>query len=176
VLCTKRRHEKPQLDYTEQDWQTFITVRALEGMFNQLERMFDRGLPASLEEAQRDYWWVYNLRFRNAFTGAPIKEVPFGTNSPGDFIYGSDIRESSSTPTYAFFIGIGRDGRLLDPLDARYHDVIMVTLATADYVRGLENRHLCDLWSESAQDADTDRYYQAYCPTNDKVFLGAPPR
>jgi hypothetical protein len=176
VLCTKRRHDKPKLGYTEQDWQTFIAARALEGMFNQLEGTFDRGLPASLEEAQGDYWWIFNMRFRNAFTGAPIKEVPFGTNSTGDFIYRSDYGKSGPTPTRFLPVGIGKDGRLLDPLDHPYPDMVLMALARANYVRGLEGRSVCELWREKVQDAEKDRYYQAYCPAYDKVFLNAPPR
>jgi len=171
--CYVRRYHAKKMNYTEAEWRTYTATHTLGFIFSRLFYLFESGMPESLEEVRQNYWWLYNTQLRNPFTGALIQEVPFYTNSPGDFIYATGTAGSIIvTPA---FIPIGEKGRKLYPYDLGDIITLFQNLGLdADYVRGLEGRSLCDVAKEMEGQKLWEKEGKKFCI--DKVFLTRAPR
>lgn len=69
--------------------------------------------PASLDEMLH-YYVLQGIPVLNPFTGAPVKEVPEGTDSPGDVVYYRFYYEDGKL-SRVIPMCIGSDGKLLSP-------------------------------------------------------------
>lgn len=170
TFCMVRRFEAK--DYTEPEWSTYVAAEALSIMFTHIYLTFESGMPETLDEARQHYEWLYNLKFRNAFTGGLIKEVPFGIPSPGDFTYATEA--SGAVWVVAEFMGRGQGGRLLYPYDIGDVVTTYQNLNLNDYIRGLEGRSLCDAAREAEGPDLWEKTGKTYCV--DKVFERTAPR
>lgn len=173
--CWIRRYHAVEKRYSEAEWKTFVSTEALSLMFVDIGSHFEMGLPETLEEARQNYWWFYNTLFQNPFTGALMKEVPFESNSSGDFTFAVESRGPHVLP---YFIPRGENGRLMWPMDEGDTYTMLMNLSHNDYVRGLEGRSLCELMREklSPELWEKDGKWSCEKFAEDFIFLSSFPR
>ncbi len=170
--CHVRRYHAVKMNYSENDWRTLMVTDALAFIFSRIFWSFETGLPASLDEMRQNYWWLYNTNLKNPFTSHPVEEVPFGTLSPGNFVYGSDYQKGIAAPE---FIPLGENGKWLYPYDESGGIVTALrNLSSADYIRGLEGRSFCEAAREFMGEEIWEQKGRHYCI--DKQLLSTPPR
>jgi len=172
--CWMRVHKFEAKGYNRTEWMAYVLSDAV-GLANRVYQALGEGMPGSLKEMQERYWWFYNTRFRNPFTGAPVREVSFREPSPGDVTIAVSVFQKDLLMDPLSY-GVG--GRRLHPYEyeGEFIDVTLDNLGRFEYVTGLEGQSFCGLWREMDPEMRTRRYYDLSCPAHDKVFLTSPPR